>query len=174
MKHESFKLRDGVELPLIDLKGKPYMQVAHRLVWLNEIHPNFTIERKFDILTDTMAICSATVKLFEKLEDGTLRLLKEATATKAETIKGFADFIEKSETGAIGRALAMLGMGTQHVTQDFDEEDRLADAPVVPARKVVQPKVEEKQPEVVAPKLETPKSDVSFRRSQQPKSNGGF
>jgi hypothetical protein len=36
-----------------------------------------------------------------------------ATASKMETRDDFADFVEKAETGAIGRALAMCGYGTQ-------------------------------------------------------------
>jgi hypothetical protein len=32
-----------------------------------------------------------------------------ATARKKETEAGFTDYIEKAETGAIGRALAMCG-----------------------------------------------------------------
>ena len=52
-----------------------------------------------------------------------------ATARKKETEIGFPDYIEKAETGAIGRALAMCGYGTLQAPQ-FDEQDRLADAPV--------------------------------------------
>jgi hypothetical protein len=43
--------------------------------------------------------------------DGENRLLSQAT--KMETAKGFADYLEKAETGAIGRALALAGYGTQ-------------------------------------------------------------
>ena len=39
------------------------------------------------------------------------------------------DYIEKAETGAIGRALAMCGYGTLQAP-GFDEQDRLADTPV--------------------------------------------
>ena len=42
---------------------------------------------------------------------------------------GFPDYIEKAETGAIGRALAMCGYGTLQAPE-FDEQDRLADAPI--------------------------------------------
>src|SRR5215212_7665152 len=52
-----------------------------------------------------------------------------ATARKKETEIGFPDYIEKAETGAIGRALAMCGYGTLQAPE-FDEQDRLADAPV--------------------------------------------
>lgn len=52
-----------------------------------------------------------------------------ATARKRETEGGFPDYIEKAETGAVGRALAMCGYGTLQAPE-FDEQDRLADAPV--------------------------------------------
>ena len=52
-----------------------------------------------------------------------------ATARKKETQAGFPDYIEKAETGAIGSALAMCGYGTLQAPE-FDEQDRLADAPV--------------------------------------------
>ena len=53
-----------------------------------------------------------------------------ATARKKETEAGFPDYIEKAETGAIGRALAMCGYGTLQAPE-FDEQDRLADTPVM-------------------------------------------
>jgi len=51
------------------------------------------------------------------------------TGHGSETRAHFPDFIEKSETKAIGRALAALGYGTQHAA-DLDEGMRVADAPV--------------------------------------------
>jgi hypothetical protein len=56
----------------------------------------------------------------------TLRIQK---SVKKETEIGFPDYMEKAETGAIGRALAMCGYGTLQAPE-FDEQDRLADAPV--------------------------------------------
>ena len=53
-----------------------------------------------------------------------------ATARKKETEIGFPAYIEKAEAGAIGRALAMWGYGTLQAPE-FDEQDRLVDAPVV-------------------------------------------
>lgn len=44
-----------------------------------------------------------------------------------ETKKNFPDYIEKAETGAIGRTIAMCGYGTLQAPE-FDEEDRVADA----------------------------------------------
>ncbi len=52
-----------------------------------------------------------------------------ATGTKSEKAASFPDFIEKAETGAIGRALAALGYGTQFAP-DLDEAHRIVDSPV--------------------------------------------
>lgn len=125
---KTFKTPKGTELPLMDIKGKPYLQVAHRIVWLREEHPDWSIETTL-VELDTAkqyAIFRATIK------DSTDRLI--ATATKVETKVGFADYLEKAETGSIGRALALCGYGTQFAPE-LDEGNRLADSPVTPARK---------------------------------------
>ena len=126
---ESFdpiKLKDGTELPLLNLKGKPYLQVAHRLIWFRKDHPDWTIKTKVIELHEKGVIMKATIK------DITGKTI--ATAHKKETVTGFPDYIEKAETGAIGRALAMCGYGTQF-EPEFDEGDRLADAPIKRAKK---------------------------------------
>jgi hypothetical protein len=55
-----------------------------------------------------------------------------ATGYGTETAADFADFCERAETRALGRALAVLGFGTQFVGQDLTEGDHVADAPVRP------------------------------------------
>jgi hypothetical protein len=54
----------------------------------------------------------------------------KATATKSEKAASFPDYIEKCETGSVGRALAMLGFGTQFTGDELDEQHRIVDAPV--------------------------------------------
>jgi hypothetical protein len=56
----------------------------------------------------------------------------QATGYGTETQADFADFCERAETRALGRALAVLGFGTQFVGQDLTEGDHVADAPVRP------------------------------------------
>jgi hypothetical protein len=53
-----------------------------------------------------------------------------ATGYKSEKAASFSEFAEKAETGAIGRALAALGFGTQFTGDDLDEQHRIVDAPV--------------------------------------------
>jgi hypothetical protein len=56
-------------------------------------------------------------------------MVKKATAYKMEKAVDFPDYIEKANTGAVGRALGMIGYGTQYAPE-FNEGNRLADAPV--------------------------------------------
>lgn len=116
----SFKTPKGTTLPMLNLKGKDYLQVAHRLVWFREEHPDWTIHTKIEQLAADSAVVQA---LIIDREGVTL-----ASAHKMETKVGFPDYIEKAETGAIGRALALCGYGTQFAPE-LDEGERLADSP---------------------------------------------
>ena len=108
---------------LIKLKGKDYLEVKWRLVWFREDHPDWGIETNVVSHTDKLAIVRAQICN----DDGHVL----ATGTKSETPQGFADYLEKAETGAVGRALGMLGYGTQFAPE-FDEGDRIVDSPVLP------------------------------------------
>lgn len=117
-----FRTPKGTELPLLNLRGKEYLEVKYRLVWFREDHPDWAIETDLLSVTDTSACSRAAIK------DEKGRII--ATATKYEDSKGFPDFIEKSETGAIGRALAHIGYGTQFCADELDEGVRIVDSPV--------------------------------------------
>jgi hypothetical protein len=98
-----------------------YLPVAARIAWFRREHPLWSIITEVEQLADKAVVMKATIK--DML--GTVI----ATARKKETEIGFPDYIEKAETGAIGRALAMCGYGTLQAPE-FDEQERLADAPV--------------------------------------------
>lgn len=107
---------------MMSLKGKEYLPVAMRLVWFRDEHPDWGIvTTPVEINTEKQyAIFSA--QIFNA--DGKLM----ATATKMENIRGFADYVEKAETGSVGRALAYCGYGTQFAPE-LEEGERLADSP---------------------------------------------
>ena len=106
---------------LMDLKGKKYLQVMWRLVWFREEKPLWAIDTKLEQLSENHAVFSA--KIYD--ENGVLK----SAGYGSEGIKDFRDFIEKAETKAVGRALAMLGYGTQFAPE-LDEGDRIVDSPV--------------------------------------------
>ena len=118
----SITLKSGTKLPLMNLKGKDYLQVAYRLVWFREEHSDWSIETEFLNQSDQSAVCRATIK------DALGRTI--AISHKEESSKDFAmGHREKAETGAIGRALALCGYGTQF-EPEFDEGDRVVDSPM--------------------------------------------
>lgn len=122
--NRSYKTSKGTELPLLNLRGKDYLEVKYRLVWFREEHPDWAIETELISVTDVSAYAKATIR------DEKGRTI--ATSHKFECVQGFPDFIEKAETGAIGRALALIGYGTQFCADELDEGNRIVDAPANP------------------------------------------
>lgn len=120
---------------LMNLKGKDYLQVMWRLVWFREEKPLWCIDTRLEQLAEDHAVFSA--KIFD--ENGVLK----SAGYGSESIKDFRDYIEKAETKAVGRALAMLGYGTQFAPE-LDEENRIVDSPV--PRKEPEKKKETKEP----------------------------
>lgn len=106
---------------LISLKGKDYLQVMWRLVWFREEKPEWSIDTEAKEITPEQAIFCA--KIYD--EEGR----QKACGWGSETPKDFKDYIEKSETKAIGRALAVLGYGTQFAPE-MEEGERIVDSPV--------------------------------------------
>lgn len=110
---------------LITVKGgRQYLPVAFRLLWLRHANPNWAVETQaIEIdLEKGIAVFRASVY------DADRRLI--ATGTKLELARRFPDYIEKAETGSVGRALGIAGFGTQFC-EDFDEDpERPADSPL--------------------------------------------
>lgn len=123
----------GTTLPLVNLKGKDYLMVAHRIQWFVEENKIYHLNTNFLVLDDIQTVAQVTVLVLN--EQG--QVLQKAMATKRETKADFSDHLEKAETGALGRALIQLGYGTQYALADLDEGHRLADAPLVDVRPTV-------------------------------------
>lgn len=109
---------------LIKVKGgQYYLPVSARLIWFRSEHPDRSVEThpiQID-LEKRIAVFQATVR------DAEGRII--ATGTKMETGSDFNDFLEKAETGAIGRALAICGYGTQFALE-ISEGDFMGDGHV--------------------------------------------
>lgn len=118
---KTFKTPKGTELPFLNLKGKDYLLVPHRVLWMREEHADWSIESEFLTLNESIAIARATIR------DSQGKIV--AQGTKSETPQGFPDFIEKAESGAIGRALAFSGYGTQFA-QELEAGEDVVDAPI--------------------------------------------
>lgn len=142
---KSHKTSKGTEIPIMNIKGKPYVQVANRIVWLADDVESYGIATEIIFQDENRSVVKAAIVTYK---DG--KTYRSAEATKTETKKGFEDHLEKAETGAIGRALALIGFGTQFTGDDFQEGDRLADAPLTVKH----------QSAVAAPKKDKYKEDL--------------
>ena len=98
-----------------------YLPVAARIAWFRREHPDWSIITEAEELANKAVLMKAIIRNADK------RII--ATARKKETEIGFPDYIEKAETGAVGRALAMCGYGTLQAPE-FDEGERIADSPI--------------------------------------------
>lgn len=126
--------------------SQDYLDVKWRLVWYREQCPDGTIDTE-ELAYDLDREMSVEVYVWNNEKRRSEKMIKtapgyaryraivtdgkggRATGTKSECAASFPDFGEKAETGAIGRALAALGFGTQFAA-DLDEGDRIVDAPV--------------------------------------------
>src|SRR5438874_2526719 len=126
--------------------SRDYLPVQWRLVWFRSICPEGTIdteELEYELDREVEAetyVWNSEKRRSEKVTRrarGYARFRAvvtdgkggRATGTKSENAANFADYIEKAETGAIGRALAALGYGTQFAPE-LNEEHRIVDSPV--------------------------------------------
>src|SRR2546429_2333908 len=127
---------------------KDYLPVQYRLVWFRAECPEGTIETEL-IHIDLDRECEHEVSIWNDEKRRYDKVIKRArgiaifkatvtdgkggvaTGTKMENAAAFSDWLEKAETGAIGRGLAALGYGTQFTGDELDEgTDRIADSPV--------------------------------------------
>lgn len=117
---------------------KAYLPVQWRLVWFRGACPQGTIQTKLVHLDlegeyeEEQSEWNDTERKYEKVMkrargiaifQATITDGKggEASGTKSEKGVSFPDFIEKAETGAIGRALAGLGYGTQFCGDEIED-----------------------------------------------------
>src|SRR5260221_7604790 len=123
---------------------KDYLPVQWRLVWFREQCPEGTIDTE-EIIVDLDRECESEISVWNqdtRRSEKTLKIAKgyaryraivtdgkggRATATKTERAVDFPDYVEKAETGAVGRALAMLGECTQFMGDDLNKEHRIVD-----------------------------------------------
>jgi hypothetical protein len=109
--------------------GREYLPASARLVWFRQEHPDWGIvTTPVEInLAPAPELKRPPYAIFQaQVFNAEGKLM--ATAHKYEDVKGFPDFLEKAETGAISRALSYCGFGTQFAPE-LEEGDRLADAP---------------------------------------------
>lgn len=109
---------------MMDLKGKQYLQVMWRLVWFREEHPDWSISTTLVAWDKEQQLAVFKAEISDTKTGHAV-----STGYGSESVRDFKDYMEKAETKAVGRALAMLGYGTQFAPE-LDEGARIVDSPV--------------------------------------------
>ena len=130
-----------------DKKPRMYLETKCRLVWLREQHPEATIETEIIHLDLDREVTAEVFEWDEQLRKSvkvtkhgqglvimkaTVKLPNGAigTGTKMQNGAEFAEWLEKCETGCIGRALSSLGYGTAATDEMSEADGHVIDSPV--------------------------------------------
>lgn len=110
---------ENVRKHVITLRdGKHYLPSAFRVLWFRMDHPDWSIVT--ELIEGGFQAGWATVRASVISDDG--RVI--ATGMKTESKGDFpAGWVEKAETGAVGRALAMAGYGTQFAPELYEGDE---------------------------------------------------
>ncbi|NLI00504.1 MAG: hypothetical protein GX446_13550 [Chthonomonadales bacterium] len=112
------RMPDHIRKHLITMRdGQHYLPSAFRVLWFRQDHPDWSIIT--ELIEGGFQAGWATVRASILSDEG--RVI--ATGLKSESKADFpAGWVEKAETGAVGRALAMAGYGTQFAPELYDGE----------------------------------------------------
>lgn len=113
---------------VISIRGNDaYLPVSARMAWLHEATKpglehatGYSIDTEPHVITDSAAVFRATVTIYGEGGD----IIRRTTGWGTESASGFALYVEKAETKAVGRALAKAGFGTDNL-----DDDVIADTP---------------------------------------------
>ena len=103
----------------IDFKGKKYVLVADRVVYFNDTYPTGSIATEILSQLDSQTVI---VKAIVKPEEDKTRIFTgHSQAVIGEGFVNKTSALENAETSAIGRALAMMGIGVLDSIASIDE-----------------------------------------------------
>ena len=158
-----------------DIKGKEYAEVNQRIKAFRYLYPEGTIETEMIAYTEESCVFKAVV-----VANGSVLGIGHAREEKASSFINKTSYIENCETSAVGRALAMCGIGidvsiasAEEVTNAINNQEKdMQPLPKLqeyktPAKKVEKPKAEEKPK---AAEVYPPTSDLlAFANEKYPK-----
>lgn len=110
------------ELKMTDIKGRSYAEVPQRVQAFRKLYPEGFIRSEIVSLADEVVVIKAEVGY--KDIDGAERVIGTGFAYEKEgsTFINKTSYIENCETSAVGRALGMLGIGSESSIRSAEEE----------------------------------------------------
>ena len=147
-----------------NIRGKQYVEVNERIKFFRqeEQYKNWTIATEFPVLDAESAVCKATIAD----TDSRVVATGHAHEERASSNINKTSFVENCETSAIGRALAMLGIGIDTSIASANEvEDAIAQQQAM----VDNPKVQKLSKALDAPVENIMDKAVGYIKSQSDK-----
>lgn len=131
-----------------NIRGKQYVEVNERIKFFRqeEQYKNWSLITEFTVLDDAQCVCKASIA------DPEHRIISVGHAHEVQGSSNInkTSYVENCETSAIGRALAMLGIGidtsiasANEVSDAIAKQDAAAPAAPAKAEKMIK-KVQEK------------------------------
>ena len=108
-----------------NIRGKQYVEVNERIKFFRQEDrfKNWGIHTEFPIIDDTQCMCRCTITTAE----GTIVAQGHAHEVKSSSNINKTSYVENCETSAVGRALAVLGIGIDTSIASANEvEDAIA------------------------------------------------
>ena len=108
------------DLPTINIKGKEYILVKDRILAFNELYKNGCIQTEIiSPLEATTIIIRAIVT--PDVENGSRQFVDYSQATIGQGLVNTTSALENASTSAVGRALALMGIGIIDSVASADE-----------------------------------------------------
>ena len=157
-----------------NIRGKQYVEVNERIKFFRQEdeYKNWTISTEFTIMDDEKCVCRAIIA------DPAQRIIASGHAheTQGSSNINKTSYVENCETSAIGRALAMMGIGidasiasANEVTEAIAKQETASPAPkaaakATPSRAATKPsgsvKAADKDPELMSKAIDYIKSQT--------------
>jgi hypothetical protein len=122
-KTKEIKQEKSLKNKAIDIKGKSYVLVADRVIYFNETYPNGSINTKLlsELNSETVVMKAVIIP---DLKFPTRFFSGYSQAKWGEGNVNRTSALENCETSAVGRALAMMGIGVIDSVASVDEMNK--------------------------------------------------
>ena len=111
-------MSDKAKMKTVDIKGKPYVMVKDRILYFNEIHPEGSIRTELIEMTERFIIKATVTPDYSRPE---LCYTGHAEEVIGANQINNTSALENCETSAIGRAMALMGIGILESVASADE-----------------------------------------------------
>lgn len=111
----------------IDIKGKAYVLVADRVIYFNDTYPNGSIQTEILSSGERVEMRAIAIPDIDKPER---KFIGHSQAVWGDGYINKTSALENCETSAVGRALALMGIGVIDSIASVDEIKKAESTPV--------------------------------------------